>query len=133
MDDILVKVDRASMLTSLEIRAPWLDHRLIEFAFRSVPDRLRATPDERKVLPRRLALRLLPPQLDLARKQGFSIPLATWFKGSWGDFMTEVLTQADPDIFDPAAVRRLIASQRRIQQFAATVCAHHFRALAPPL
>src|SRR5262245_59242334 len=75
-DDILVKIDRASMLTSLEVRAPWLDHRLIEFAFGRVPDTLRATIRERKILPRRLATRLLPAGLDLARKQGFSLPLS---------------------------------------------------------
>ena len=48
VDDILAKVDRASMLCSLEVRAPFLDPRLIDFAFRRVPDRLRATARERK-------------------------------------------------------------------------------------
>src|SRR5204863_1516851 len=66
-DDLLVKVDRASMLTSLEVRAPWLDHRLVEFAFGRVPDSLRATEKECKVLPRRLAEHLLPPSLNLRR------------------------------------------------------------------
>src|SRR5690606_20883515 len=60
VDDILAKVDRASMLTSLEVRAPWLDHKIIEFAFGSTPDRLRATETERKILPKRLARKLLP-------------------------------------------------------------------------
>ena len=49
-EDILVKVDRASMLASLEVRAPFLDYRIIEFAFGSVPDALRATRTSRKVL-----------------------------------------------------------------------------------
>ena len=113
VDDILVKVDRASMLTSLEVRAPWLDYRLIEFAFRRVPDRLKATPNERKVLPRRLARRCLPPDLDLSRKQGFSLPLASWFQGKWGDYIEEVLREADSDLFNPSAIRSLIAGQRR--------------------
>ena len=82
-DDILAKVDRASMMHALEVRAPWLDHRLIEFAF-TLPDDLRATATERKILPRRLASRLLPPSLDLTRKQGFSLPLDDWFSGTWG-------------------------------------------------
>ena len=72
VDDILTKVDRASMLNSLEVRAPWLDPALIDLAFAHVPDRLRATATERKILPRRLAARLLPSSLDLTRKQGFS-------------------------------------------------------------
>src|SRR5439155_5116191 len=63
-EDLLVKVDRASMLCSLEVRAPWLDPRLIDLAFRTLPDGLRATETERKILPRRLAARLLPASLD---------------------------------------------------------------------
>lgn len=112
VDDILTKVDRASMLCALEVRAPFLDVRLIEFAFARVPDRLRATAHERKILPRRLAARLLPPGLDLTRKQGFSIPLAKWFKGDWGRFIEDVLTSRHADLFDRRMVRQLLAGQR---------------------
>ena len=77
-DDILVKIDRASMLCSLEVRAPFLDQRIVEFAFARVPNRLRATAAERKILLKRLALRLLPPGLDIDRKQGFTIPISDW-------------------------------------------------------
>jgi asparagine synthase (glutamine-hydrolysing) len=113
VDDILTKVDRASMLTSLEVRAPWLDHRIVEFAFGRVPDRLRATEAERKVLPRMLGRRLLPPALDLRRKQGFSLPLHSWFKGNWGDFMIDVLRSAPSDLFERTEVERLVRQQRR--------------------
>jgi asparagine synthase (glutamine-hydrolysing) len=113
VDDILVKVDRASMLTSLEIRAPWLDHRLVELAFGRVPDTLRATAGERKILPRRLATRLLPTGLDLTRKQGFSLPLSSWLQGKWGRYVKHVLADADPRVFDLATVRGLIEGQRR--------------------
>jgi asparagine synthase (glutamine-hydrolysing) len=112
VDDILVKVDRASMLCSLEVRAPFLDPRLIDLAYRRLPDNLRATASERKVLPRRLARRLLPASLDLTRKQGFSLPLAQWFKGDWGRFIEDVLTDPRADLFDQPTVRRLIAGQR---------------------
>jgi asparagine synthase (glutamine-hydrolysing) len=112
-DDILVKVDRASMLASLEMRAPFLDHRLIEFAFGRVPDNLRATPRHRKVLLRHLGRRLLPAELDLARKRGFSIPLATWFKGPWGSTMIDLLCDASPGLFEPRAINRLIQLQRK--------------------
>src|SRR6185503_12902085 len=95
VDDILVKVDRSSMLASLEVRAPWLDCRLIEFAFGRVPDRLKATSNERKILPRKLGERLLPPSMDLRRKQGFSLPLDSWFKDGWGEFVGDVLRDAD--------------------------------------
>lgn len=113
VDDILVKVDRASMLTSLEVRAPWLDPRIIEFAFGRVPDHLRAFGSERKILPRRLAARLLPPALDLKRKWGFGIPLDHWFKGDWGRYIESVLKNADTRVFDRDFISRLIVNQRR--------------------
>jgi asparagine synthase (glutamine-hydrolysing) len=112
-DGYLVKVDRASMLNSLEIRAPWLDYRLIEFAFGRVPDELRATARHRKILPRLLARRLLPSRLDLERKQGFSIPLAAWLTGSWGGFFEDVLRDAEPSLFDRKVIAELLAGQRK--------------------
>jgi asparagine synthase (glutamine-hydrolysing) len=111
VDDILVKVDRASMLASLEVRAPLLDPRIIELAFGRVPDRLRAWKGQRKVLLRKLARRVLPPQFDVTRKQGFSIPLGNWFRGDWGTFMRDVLAQADPALFNTDAIRSLISGQ----------------------
>lgn len=112
-DDILVKVDRASMLSSLEVRAPFLDQRIIEFAFGRVPDDLRTTLRGRKILLRRLARRLLPPALDINRKQGFSIPLAAWFRGDWGRYLREVLRGAPPELLNGVAVDRLFSGQRR--------------------
>jgi asparagine synthase (glutamine-hydrolysing) len=112
VDAYLVKVDRATMLHSVEMRAPWLDHRLVEFAFGRVPDRLRATAAELKILPRRLAARLLPPGLDLTRKWGFTLPLAAWFAGRWGDYVESVLAEADPRLFDRGAIAALVAGQR---------------------
>jgi asparagine synthase (glutamine-hydrolysing) len=111
-DDILAKVDRASMLHSLEVRAPWLDHRLVEFAFR-VPDALRATAGARKILPRRLAERLLPRSMDLTRKQGFSLPLDAWFAGAWGNFTRQVLTDPGQTTFDRGVIDSLLAGQER--------------------
>jgi asparagine synthase (glutamine-hydrolysing) len=112
-DDILAKVDRASMAISLEVRAPWLDYRVIEFAFRQVPDACKASADETKVLPRLLARRLLPPQLDLQRKQGFSLPLATWFRGTWGSFVKQVLREDDGTVFDRSMIESLITTEER--------------------
>ena len=113
VDDILVKVDRASMLASLEVRAPFLDPRIIEFAFSSVPDNLRSAPGECKILPRMLAARLLPKELDLQRKQGFALPLDSWFKGNWGTYIEGVLSGAGPTFFDQTTIRSLINGQRR--------------------
>jgi asparagine synthase (glutamine-hydrolysing) len=110
-EDILVKVDRASMLNSLEVRAPLLDYRLIEFAFGKVPSHLKATQTEKKVLLKRLTARVLPPEFDRQRKQGFSIPLAEWLKG--GEFralFNDVLR--DPQCsFDAGTVDSLLRGQ----------------------
>lgn len=112
-EDILVKVDRASMLASLEIRAPFLDHRVIEFAFSKVPNHLRASLLERKLLLKTLARKLLPPELDIDRKQGFSLPLKKWFSGPWGQFMEDVLRDAPPELFDRNAVNALFHGQKK--------------------
>jgi asparagine synthase (glutamine-hydrolysing) len=105
VDDVLAKVDRASMLTSLEIRAPFLDHRVIEFAFGRVPDRLKADARDRKRLLRMLGTRCLPAQLDLRRKQGFSVPLDDWFRGRWSGLIANTLSSAST-LLDPSALRR---------------------------
>ncbi len=112
VEDILVKVDRASMLCSLEIRAPFLDHRVVEFAFGKVPDRLRATRGSRKVLTRLLAEKVLPPDFDAVRKRGFTIPLADWFKGDWGRFIENTLLDAPAEFLDRGVVADLIRKQR---------------------
>lgn len=113
VDDYLVKTDRASMLHSLEVRAPFLDTEVVEFAFGRVPDRLQATPARRKVLLRLLGARCLPPELDLHRKQGFSLPLRSWFKKDWRPYLESVLADASPDLFDLRIINRLMRGQSR--------------------
>jgi asparagine synthase (glutamine-hydrolysing) len=111
--DILVKVDRASMLASLEMRAPLLDFRIVEFAFGRVPSRLKATSSERKILLKRLCKRILPAHFDADRKQGFSIPLPAWLKvGPWRAFVSDVLL--DPkSTFDRRTISNLINGHGR--------------------
>jgi asparagine synthase (glutamine-hydrolysing) len=114
VDDILAKVDRASMLCSLEVRAPLLDYRLVEFAFAKVPSYLKATLSDHKILLKRLARRVLPESFDLHRKQGFSIPLATWLRsGPWREFFRSVLLQSDGAVLDRRALRELLKGQDR--------------------
>lgn len=112
-EDILVKVDRASMLNSLEVRAPLLDDRLIEFAFRRVPSHLKATMQNKKILLKRLTARVLPPEFDRQRKQGFSIPLSEWLKGgTFRELFQDTLR--DPHcIFDLRTVDALLRGQHR--------------------
>ena len=106
-EDILVKVDRASMLNSLEIRSPFLDQHVIEFAYGRVPARLKALPDARKRILKQLAGRLLPASFDQTRKQGFGIPIDAWLrKGPWRDRFKEVLLDGS-SLFDPTQVQAL--------------------------
>ena len=114
-EDILVKVDRASMLTSLEVRAPLLDYRVIEFAFGRIPADLKASASRRKILLKKLAARLLPTEFDLQRKQGFSIPLATWLRsGEFRDTFRATLLDGET-LFDRRMVRGLLTGQDRGQ------------------
>ena len=109
IDDLLVKVDRASMLNSLEIRAPFLDHRIIEFAFRDVPDASKATLTERKRLLKLLCKRILPDEFDLERKQGFSVPYLDWLRlPAWQSFFRETLLDSNVPIFDKKQMEKYL-------------------------
>lgn len=110
-DDILVKVDRASMLNSLEIRSPFLDYQVIEFAFGRIPNSLRADHNQRKILLRRLGSQILPSDLDLRRKQGFCLPLDHWINGEWGHYMRDALSDSNESIFDKKTVEQLWKGQ----------------------
>lgn len=79
-DDILVKVDRMSMAHSLEARVPLLDHKVVEFVSR-LPLSMKLSGLTTKKLLRDLVRPHLPPSVLAHRKQGFSVPLATWFRG----------------------------------------------------
>ena len=112
-EDILVKVDRASMLNSLEVRAPMLDYHLIEFAYGKVPTKLKVTTKDKKILLKRLATRILPSEFDHQRKQGFSIPLQQWLKGgAFRDLFWEVLTDSQC-MFDSHVVKNMLKGQDR--------------------
>ncbi|NWF75464.1 MAG: asparagine synthase (glutamine-hydrolyzing) [Nitrospirae bacterium] len=89
-DDILVKVDRASMAVALEARVPILDHKVCEFAF-SLCDSLKINGKTKKYLLKKLARKILPDDFPIERKQGFSIPLSEWMKGSLGDLLINAL------------------------------------------
>jgi asparagine synthase (glutamine-hydrolysing) len=87
--DGLVKVDRASMMSSVEVRPPYLDKDLIKFAL-SLPEKYKIRGSKKKYLQKKLALRILPSGFPLERKQGFCIPVREWFQGH----LSEVLADA---------------------------------------
>jgi asparagine synthase (glutamine-hydrolysing) len=83
VDDVLLKVDHASMACGVEVRVPFLDHELVELAF-SIDSRVLFAKGERKALLKRAAASWLPPEILTSRKKGFSIPLDAWFLRSLG-------------------------------------------------
>jgi len=108
-EDILVKIDRMSMLSSLEVRSPFLDHRIVEFAFSKVPSRLKVDFNNNKILLKRLARNSLPSGFDQKRKQGFSVPLSKWMKEKgWNDLLCDTLLYGDADWLDRRFVYSLI-------------------------
>ncbi|MBW2063171.1 MAG: asparagine synthase (glutamine-hydrolyzing) [Deltaproteobacteria bacterium] len=92
-DDILVKVDRMSMYHSLEVRCPFLDHRLVELAHR-MPLKYKIKGLKSKYILRRLAERGLPPQIGKRAKQGFMVPLDVWFRGKLKAFIHDMMQDA---------------------------------------
>ena len=106
-DDILCKVDRASMACALEARVPLLDHRVLEFAW-SLPHDVRVGPEPGKGLLRRLLARHVPRELFERPKMGFGIPIAAWLRGplrEWGEELLDPKRLADEGILSPEPVR----------------------------
>lgn len=109
----LAKVDRASMLASLEVRAPWLDDAIVDFAWRKVPANMKVRGKRRKILPRRLAARMLPPTMNTTVKRGLTMPLSDWFRGKRLQFIEEVLLDSGQRLFPHHVIRNLFFLQRK--------------------
>lgn len=112
-EDLLVKMDRMAMLNSLEVRAPLLDYRVVQFAFGKVPSRLKADQRRKKILLKALGKRLLPQRFDWERKQGFSIPLAAWLRGEWREAFGAILLDRTEPLFNRNELERLWRNHQR--------------------
>jgi asparagine synthase (glutamine-hydrolysing) len=108
-DDILAKVDRASMAVSLEVREPLLDHRVAEFAW-SLPLSMKVGESQGKRVLRRLVRKFVPEEIVDRDKQGFGLPIDGWLRGPLRDWAAALVDDARirrEGYFDPASVRRV--------------------------
>jgi asparagine synthase (glutamine-hydrolysing) len=117
-DDILHKTDRMSMAHSLEVRPPFLDHRIVEFAA-SLPRRLKIRGGTQKFVLRELMRGKLPETVLKRKKTGFDIPTHDWFRGVLRELLMETVTPEAiraTGIFDGRAIEALIRDhmERRI-------------------
>jgi asparagine synthase (glutamine-hydrolysing) len=106
-DDILTKVDRASMMHSLEVRAPYLDIELVDFV-RRIPHRYKYRNGETKYILKRALEKVLPRDILYRSKKGFGVPIGPWFR----EGMLEPNPSADWGVLDGAVIRRKYASHR---------------------
>ena len=109
-DDSLVKVDRMSMACSLEVRSPFLDHKLVEFAG-MIPPEYKMRGSHTKLILKEALSDILPPQITNRRKQGFDVPFGAWFKShEWRSMLNDCLSVDSirrRGIFNPAAVNQM--------------------------
>jgi asparagine synthase (glutamine-hydrolysing) len=112
-DDVLVKVDRMSMASSLEVRSPLLDYRVAELAA-TLPRSLKWTGKESKRILKKCAARMLPAEILARRKQGFVLPIRAWFQNELVPLFDELLVEAGhSSVVQPEYCRMLLEQHRR--------------------
>ena len=114
-NDLLVKVDIASMANSLEARSPLLDHKVIEFAA-SLPENIKQSGTETKSLLKKVAARLVPRDVIYRQKMGFAVPIKYWLGNELQEFTRDILLSEKArsrGLFNGDVVERLIDEQRR--------------------
>jgi asparagine synthase (glutamine-hydrolysing) len=109
-NDLLVKVDIASMANSLEARSPFLDHKVIEFAA-SLPGELKMSRYRPKSLLKKVAARLVPRDVVYRPKMGFGVPVGRWFRGEMKGFVSDILlsqTALNRGLIKPEKIREYV-------------------------
>jgi asparagine synthase (glutamine-hydrolysing) len=113
--DILTKVDRMSMAHSIEARVPLLDHKLVEFAA-TIPPQYKLRDGSTKHILKKALRGVLPDSIIDRRKQGFAVPLGTWFRGELNGFVHDLLlseTSKSRQIFNAEYIEKLLAMHSR--------------------
>jgi asparagine synthase (glutamine-hydrolysing) len=126
-DDLLVKLDHAAMAVSLETRAPFLDHKVHEFAWR-LPFGMKVREDKRKWILRQVLYEHVPPELVDRPKQGFEVPLFSWLTGPLREWAAGLLDESRlrrEGFFDAAAIQerwqQLLGGHQRFKHLMWTI------------
>lgn len=121
-NDILTKVDRASMSVSLEARVPILDHRIVEFSFK-VPHHLKYNNGNQKYLLKTLAYKYIPKSILDRPKKGFAVPIVKWIKSDLHYLIDTYLSDnylIKQQIFNPLTIRKLVQKFNSTEKFSST-------------
>jgi len=114
-NDLLVKVDIATMANSLEARSPFLDHHVMEFAA-SLPEKYKLHRLTSKYLLKQMLRKLLPAENLDRRKMGFGVPIGHWLRGKLQPFLRETLlaeASLNRGLFKPEAVKQMVELHAR--------------------
>ena len=117
-NDLLVKVDIATMANSLEARSPFLDHHVIEFAA-SLPEKYKLHGLTTKYLLKKVLKQLLPAENLTRRKMGFGVPIGHWFRGKLQPFLRETILSESAlkrGLFKPEGVKRMVELHTRSER-----------------
>ena len=115
VDDILTKVDRASMSNSLEVRVPLLDHKLVELSAR-IPTNFKINNRGQKIIFKNAFKHMLPPEIFSHKKQGFTVPISMWFKDSLKDYVGDTLLSNNSKLnsyFNSKEINNIINNHNR--------------------
>ena len=115
VDDILVKVDRASMANSLEVRCPLLDHKLMEL-IASMPSNLKLHNGKGKYIFKKALERVLPRDVLVRKKKGFSVPVAEWFRGPLKESAYNSIFEGKDDLLDSRFIKTCWSQHQRGQR-----------------
>jgi asparagine synthase (glutamine-hydrolysing) len=115
VDDILTKVDRASMANSLEVRCPLLDHKLMEL-IAQIPSGLKLRNGEGKYIFKQALARVLPREILARRKKGFSMPVAEWFRGELKEFAYAAMFERTDEILNRRFLKQCWNQHQRGQR-----------------
>ena len=116
-DEMLAKVDKATMLCSLEAREPFLDYRLVEYAM-NLPAHLKVRGRDGKRIIRRLGKRYLPEEILQRSKHGFNVPLKVWFRDELKAYVNEILNESiirEDGFFRPETIRKILEQHQKWQ------------------